>query len=318
MGRLVKNVLRGAAGRRTRGAMDDVGRVPGRSWKTSGIATNIASFLGADHGTRVHELGYEDRAPDAQELEMDRMLAARAHTAMRGGCARHWLVAHLRPGLLCGHGRTHRDLSSVAGRVWRHRTSRTCAARATGSWRRGRGDHDLARGGPARRDLPPQGRPASRTGTSWTRSSRRSRPRAPRGCEITADMYTYTAGSTGLDAAMPPWVQEGGYDAWAERLQDPETRARVVAGDGRSDTDEWENLCLAAGGRGHAPLVGFRNRRPATKLHRARRSPRSPPSAARPQETAIDLVIEDGSRVQVVYFLMSEENVRKQIALPWV
>jgi N-acyl-D-amino-acid deacylase len=135
------------------------------------------------------------------------------------------------------------------------------------------------------------------------------------GLEITADMYTYTAGSTGLDAAMPPWVQEGGYKAWAARLQDPKIRERVRR-EMTSPGGDWENLLLGAGGEGTL-LVGFKNEalRPnagKTLAEVARLRGRSV------QDTAIDLVVEDGSRVQVVYFLMSEDNVRRQIQLPWV
>src|SRR4029077_13359712 len=135
------------------------------------------------------------------------------------------------------------------------------------------------------------------------------------GREITADMYTYTAGSTGLDAAMPPWVQEGGYKAWAQRLRDPKVRARVRK-DMTTPQDVWENLMLAAGGDGTL-LVGFKSealRQYAGKTlgEGARRG------VASLQYTPMDLVVEDGSRVQEVYFLMSEENVRRQIALPWV
>ena len=135
------------------------------------------------------------------------------------------------------------------------------------------------------------------------------------GLAITADIYTYTAGSTGLDAGMPPWVQEGGYDAWAQRLQNPAIREQVLT-EMTTPTDEWENLALAAGPEGTL-LVGFRN--PSLRRYLgmtlAEVAAQRETSAA---ETAIDLVIEDGSRVQVVYFLMSEENVAKGIALPWV
>ncbi len=135
------------------------------------------------------------------------------------------------------------------------------------------------------------------------------------GLRITADIYTYTAGSTGLDAGMPPWVQEGGYAAWAERLQDPDIRAQVLT-EMTTPTNDWENLMLAAGAEG-ALLVGFEN----PDLRRYAGMTLGEVAAERetsPAETAIDLVIEDGSRVQVVYFLMSEENVAKGIALPWV
>jgi len=135
------------------------------------------------------------------------------------------------------------------------------------------------------------------------------------GLEITADMYNYTAGSTGLDAAMPPWVQEGGYAAWSKRLQDRAIRERV-RGEMTTPQDVWENLLLAAGGEGTL-LVGFKNEalriyagKTLAEVARLRRKSI--------QDTAMDLVVEDGSRVQVVYFLMSEDNVKRQIALPWV
>jgi N-acyl-D-amino-acid deacylase len=135
------------------------------------------------------------------------------------------------------------------------------------------------------------------------------------GLEITADMYTYTAGSTGLDAAMPPWVQEGGYDAWAKRLGDEKVRERVRR-EMVAAQDQWENLLLAAGGEGTL-LIGFKNQAlrgytGKTLAEIARLRNRSV------QDTAMDLVVEDGSRVQVVYFLMSEDNVKRQIQLPWV
>jgi N-acyl-D-amino-acid deacylase len=135
------------------------------------------------------------------------------------------------------------------------------------------------------------------------------------GVRITADMYTYTAGATGLDAAMPPWVQEGGLDKWIERLKDPALRARVVA-DMRDPSPTWENILQRAGPKG-ALLLEFKN-------------PKLKPLAGKtldevakmrgvtPQEAAMDLVVEDGSRVGVAYFLMSEDNVRREVALPWV
>ena len=136
------------------------------------------------------------------------------------------------------------------------------------------------------------------------------------GLDITADMYTYTAGSTGLDAAMPPWVQEGGYKVWAERLKDPAIRDRVRR-EMTAPTDQWESLYLAAGSPDRVLLVGFKNEKlkpltGKTLAEVARLRGKSP------EETAMDLVIEDGSRVGTVYFLMSEENVRRQIKLPWV
>ena len=135
------------------------------------------------------------------------------------------------------------------------------------------------------------------------------------GVRITADMYTYTAGATGLDAAMPPWVQDGGLEAWIARLKDPTQRARVIA-DMRDQQASWENLYAAAGPAGML-LLAFKN--PALKpLTGKTLAEVAQMRGVSPEDAAIDLVIEDGSRVGVAYFLMSEDNVRRQVALPWV
>jgi N-acyl-D-amino-acid deacylase len=135
------------------------------------------------------------------------------------------------------------------------------------------------------------------------------------GLRITADMYTYPAGATGLDAAMPPWVQAGGGEMWRQRLRDPETRAKVAA-EMTTPTDAWENLFLAAGPEGTLFLYfkkpELRKYTGRTLADVARERGKSP------EQTAIDLVIEDESRVEVAYFLMNEENIERQIQLPWV
>lgn len=136
------------------------------------------------------------------------------------------------------------------------------------------------------------------------------------GLHITTDMYNYIAGETGLDAAMPPWVQEGGYKKWAERLQDPKIRKKVIE-EMTSDDVEWENLMRAAGSADKLLLTGFKNDslkyltgKTLAEVAKMRNTS--------PEETAMDLVVQDGSRVGTVYFLMSEENVKRQIALPWM
>jgi N-acyl-D-amino-acid deacylase len=136
------------------------------------------------------------------------------------------------------------------------------------------------------------------------------------GIRISANMYTYTAGATGLDVAMPPWVQDGGLEAWIARLKDPAIRAKVIAEMQVKHPGNWENLLSASGPTG-ALLLAFKN--PALKPLTGKTLAQV--AAARgvsPEDAAIDLVIEDGSRVGVAYFLMSEDNVRKQVALPWV
>jgi len=137
-----------------------------------------------------------------------------------------------------------------------------------------------------------------------------------RGLKITADMYTYPAGATGLDAAMPPWVLDGGYPALFKRLQDPATRKKIVE-EIRTPTDKWENLYLAAGSADKVLLVGFKN----DKLKALTGKTLAEVAKMRgtdPENTILDLVLEDQSRVGTVYFLMDEENIKKQIKYPWV
>jgi N-acyl-D-amino-acid deacylase len=136
------------------------------------------------------------------------------------------------------------------------------------------------------------------------------------GLKITADMYTYTAGATGLDASMPPWVLDGGYDAAYKRLRDPEMRKKIAAAI-RAPSGDWENLYHAAGSADRVLLVEFKSEKlkPLTGKTLA--------EAARfrgedPVEAIMNLVLEDQSRVGTVYFMMSEDNIRKQIALPWM
>ena len=135
------------------------------------------------------------------------------------------------------------------------------------------------------------------------------------GLGVTADMYTYTAGATGLSAAMPPWVQEGGFEAWRARLQDDSLRVRV-AREMQTPTDAWENFFTAAG-PDKMLLVGFRQDSLRYLIGQTLAEVAEMRGTS-PAETAIDLVVEDSSRVGTVYFLMDEANVRRQIALPWV
>jgi len=136
------------------------------------------------------------------------------------------------------------------------------------------------------------------------------------GVPVTADMYTYVAGATGLDASMPTWVQAGGYEKWAERLQDPEIRARVKA-EMAVNAEDWENLGFLAGPDGMI-LVGFENPELKDKYMGKTLAEIASSRGQDYRDTIIDLVIEDGSRVGTVYFLMSEENLAKQIRQPWV
>jgi N-acyl-D-amino-acid deacylase len=136
------------------------------------------------------------------------------------------------------------------------------------------------------------------------------------GLQITADVYTYPASATGLNASMPPWVQEGGFDKSLERLADPATRKRIAKEMGEA-SDDWENGYLGAGSPDNILLVGFKSEvlKPLTGMTLAEVAEmRGTP----PKETAMDLIIEDQSRIGTVYFSQSEDVLRRAIALPWV
>ena len=136
------------------------------------------------------------------------------------------------------------------------------------------------------------------------------------GLKITADMYTYTAGATGFDACVPPWARDGGYEALFRRLEDPPTRNRILE-EMTAPPQGWENLCVAAGAPERILLVGFKNEalKPLTGKTLAEVAVMR---STHPWNTVLDLMLEDRTRVGVVFFLMSEDNVRKQLKLPWV
>jgi len=155
--------------------------------------------------------------------------------------------------------------------------------------------------------------------TNWPKIDRviaRVEAARKEGLKITADMYTYTAGATGLDASMPPWVLDGGYDAAYKRLADPEMRKKITAAI-RAPSNDWENLYRAAGSPDRILLVEFKSDKlkPLTgkTLAEAAKLRREDPI-----DTVMNLVLEDRSRVGTVYFMISEDNIRKQILLPWV
>ena len=274
-----------------------------------GVAPNVASFIGATT-VRIHEIGYDDRPPTADELERMQALVRQAMEDGALGVGSSLIyapafyaqtdelialseVAAEYDGLYISHMRSegNRLLEAVDELLTIAREAEIRAQiyhlKAAGQDNWDKLDDVIDRVEAARAE----------------------------GLGITADMYTYTAGATGLDAAMPPWVQEGGFEAWRTRLQDPALRPRLER-EMTTPTDEWENLFLAAGAEGTL-LVGFRNEklRPLTGKTLAEVAAERGTS---PAATAMDLVVEDSSRIGTVYFLMSEENVQRQIALPWV
>src|SRR3989442_783493 len=274
-----------------------------------GISPNVASFIGATT-VRIHEIGYEDRPPTPAELERMRALVRQAMEEGALGVGSSLIyapafyaktdelvelckVAAASGGMYISHMRSEGSrLEEAVDELLTIARQASIGAeiyhlKAAGKLNWGKLDAVIAKINGARAE----------------------------GLRVTADMYTYPAGATGLDAAMPPWVQEGGLKAWIARLKDPAIRERV-AREMSVATDKWENLYEAAGPEGIL-LVGFKSEalKPLTGKTLTQVAAMR---AKSPQETAMDLVIEDDSRVGTIYFLMSEENIRKQIKLPWV
>jgi len=275
-----------------------------------GISTNVASFVGATT-VRIHEIGFEDRPPTAEELERMKALVRQAMEEGALGVGSSLIYA---PAFYADTGELI-ELNKVAaeygGRYISHIRSEgnnlleaveelITIAREAGI---GAEIYHLKAAGQK----------------NWHKIEdvfARVEAARAEGLDITTDMYTYTAGATGLDAAMPPWVQEGGHDAWVERLKDPEIRSRLV-GEIASDAEDWENLYFAAGGPENVLFIGFKN--PELKhLTGKTLAEVAEMRGTGPEETMMNLVIEDDSRVTTAYFIMSEENVKKKIAQPWV
>ena len=269
-----------------------------------GVSNNVASFVGATT-LRIHQVGYENRPPTETELDSMKMLVRQAmeEGAMGIGSSLIYApafyaatdelielckVAAEYGGMYISHIRSegNRFLESVDELI-------TIASEAGIDAE----IYHLKAGGKDNHyklDLVIDKVDSARSA----------------GLNITADMYTYTAGATGLDASMPPWVQEGGYDEWKRRLQDPEIRAQVMK-EINTPTDEWENLYLQAGSASKMILVGFAN--PDLRYLTGKTLQEAADILKKdPVETMMDLVIEDGSRVGTVYFIMSEEKYKEK------
>jgi N-acyl-D-amino-acid deacylase len=275
-----------------------------------GVSVNVASFVGATT-VREHELAYEDRPPTADELVRMRALvrAAMEEGALGVGSSLIYAPAF--------YAKTD-ELVALCEEASKYGGGYISHIRSEGNRLVEAVDEliDIARRAKVHAEIYHLKAAGE---ANWHKLSdviARVDAAHASGLAITADMYTYTAGATGLDAAMPPWVQEGGLDKWCERLQDPATRARVLE-EMRTPTDKWENLMLAAGSPERVLLVGFKSDalKPLTGKTLAEVARMRGKS---PEETAMDLVVEDHTRIGTVYFLMSEDNVRREIQLPWV
>ncbi len=275
-----------------------------------GISPNIASFVGAST-IRVYVLGYENRPPSPKELERMCSLVKQAmeEGALGVGSALIYTPA-------C-YAKTEELIALCK-----------VAATYNGAYishLRSEGNNLLEGGDELLRIAKEAGLPAeiyhlkAAGQANWGKLSaliKKVEAARAAGIQITANMYTYTAAATGLDAAMPPWVQEGGLEEWIKRLKNPTIRHRVIR-EMKTPAQDWENLYYAAGSADRLLLTTF-NSETLKPLIGKTLAEIAQWRGKSPEETVMDLVIEDGSRVGAVYFLMDETNVKKEIALPWV
>ena len=275
-----------------------------------GISTNVASFIGATT-LRVNAVGYENRAPNVEELELMKDLV---HQGMKEGAMGIGSSLIYAPAFYS----STEELIEICKVAADYGGMYISHVRSEGNKLLESVDELLTIANEA--GIPAEIYHLKQSGKkNWGKLDRviqKIDSARAKGLNITTDMYTYTAGATGLDASMPPWVQEGGLEQWIQRLKDPQIRKRVIK-EMQTDTDEWENLMRAAESPDKLILVGFKNDslkyltgKTLTEVAKIK--------GKSPEETAIDLVIQDGSRVGTVYFLMDEENVKRQIQLPYM
>jgi N-acyl-D-amino-acid deacylase len=275
-----------------------------------GIATNVASFVGATT-VRIHEIGYENRPPTTEELDRMRGLVRQAMEEGALGVGSSLIYA---PAF---YAQTD-ELIALSREAGKYGGMYISHIRSEGNGLLEAVDELIRIAREA--NVPAEIYHLKAAGQqNWPKMDQvitKIEAARQAGLRITADMYTYPAGATGLDAAMPPWVQEGGLREWIRRLKEPATRARVKR-EMVTPTNAWESLYLAAGSPEKVLLVAFKQEKlkPLTGKSLAEVARMRGTS---PEETAMDLVIEDDSRVGTVYFVMSEENIRKQLRLPWV
>jgi N-acyl-D-amino-acid deacylase len=275
-----------------------------------GVSPNVASFIGAAT-PRIAVIGENDRAPTPEALERMRAIVRQAMEEGAVGIASSLIYP---PGSFAKTDELIALAKVVAGYdglyISHLRSEGSQLVEATEELLR------IAREANIRSEiyhLKASGRP------NWPlleKVIKRVEEARASGITITADTYTYPAGSTGLTASMPPWVQDGGFGAMLKRLKDPATRKRI-AREMRQESKEWENMYLGAGTPDNILLVEFKNEKlkPLTAktlgdVARLRNKP--------PEETVMDLILEDESRIGTVYFTQSEEHLKRKIALPWV
>ena len=275
-----------------------------------GISTNIASFVGATT-VRMNHVGWDDRAPTPSELDA---MQAEVRQAMEEGALGVGSSLIYAPAF---YAKTP-ELVALAKVAAEYDGMYISHLRSEGARFEEAVDEllTIAREAKIRAEIYHLKAAGEGNWPKMVRVLARLDSARAAGVPVTADIYPYTAGATGLDAAMPPWVQEGGYAAWAKRLQDPAIRARV-AREMRTPTDQWESLLLASGSPDRVVLAGFK----ADSLKKFTGKTLAEVAKLRGtsvEETAMDLVVQDGSRVGTIYFIINEDNIAAQLRKPWV
>ncbi|MEZ4947367.1 MAG: D-aminoacylase [Cyclobacteriaceae bacterium] len=307
-----------------KGMLDDMRRNPDYAydidWTTldeylqslvkRGISPNVASFIGATT-VRIHELNYDNRLPNEEELARMQDLVRKAMEDGALGVGSSLIYAPANYSNTEELIALNKVAAEYGGMYITH-------MRSEGNGIFGAVDETIRIAREA--GLPAEIYHLKMAGSeNWNKldsvlamidAANQS------GLKITADMYTYRAGATGLDAAMPPWLQEGGLQEWIKRMKNPQIRKKALA-EMRKPSDKWENLLLMSGGAENVLLLGFAN----DSLRQFTGKTLAEVAAIHgksPEETAMDLVMTDSTRVGTAYFMMSEENIKRQIALPYL
>ena len=275
-----------------------------------GMSCNVASFIGATT-IRENVIGFDDRAPTSQELDQMRELVRKEMEAGALGIG----TSLIYPPAFYAKTEELIELCKVAAKYQGKYISHM---RSEGNQLLEALDELIRISREA--NIPAEVYHIKAAGQkNWPKVDELlSRIEAAQkgGLNIRANMYTYTAAGTGLDACFPPWTEDGGYPALFKRLRDPATREKIKT-EVMIDSDKWENLYLAAGSPNKILLVAFKSEKlkPLTGKTLAEVAKMR---GKDPIDTAMDLVAEDESRIGTIYYLMSEENVKKEIAKPWI
>ena len=275
-----------------------------------GVSCNVASFIGATT-IRKNVIGYEDKQPTPQQLDQMRTLVQKEMEAGALGIG----TSLIYPPAFYAKTPELIELCKVAAR---YKGKYISHMRSEGNQLLEAVDELIRISRQA--NIPAEIYHIKAAGKSnWPKVDAllaKIEAAQKEGVKITADMYTYTAAGTGLDACLPPWTEDGGYPALFKRLRDPATREKIAA-EVKTPSDAWENLYLAAGSPENILVVGFKSEKlkPLTGKSLAEVAKMR---GKDPVETIMDLLAEDESRIDTIYFVMSEENVRKEIAKPWI